>query len=567
MSRGALLLLVCVLTMLVGLGRTAIVDSDEAFYAGAGREMVADGDWITPHYNGQPRLNKPILFYWLVAGTFKAIGVSELAARLWAALSGIGLAVVAFLVGRRWIGGGAGLLAGAIVATSVGVVVLVRQSLPDIPLALFISLTIWAAIEALSTRPVATVTTVGSPAPIPQRRWWLAVAAAAMALGLLTKGPIAVAIPAVAVVPLLVWEWFSRGGGTRAPFRIDWAGALIAFAVFVLIAAPWYVTVTRVHGMQFLHEFFIGENVARFASDRFNDRREPWFYLGVMAGGLLPWTAFGVLWAGPIRDLLARRRDVSPVGARLVAWAAGPMILLSASVGSQPRYILPCLVPIAVLLARSIWAHAADPAPGRRDRLFTGATVTAGLTLLAFGLLLFRAKPVLVAVNPSWSPIGAGVMVAAGVVIAAVALLAPRRAVPAVVVAGAAVTVMAFDVTVLRTTRPEPVEIIASAIRAQEPPDAVAVSGVFVRNLTFYTHTPVWVGEYAENLAEILAQHGHVLAVTDSERLARVESSMQRRFPRLAEVTYLNPGFWQRPGAALLNPSRYLQQVVLVSNR
>ena len=62
-----LLLLLCGVTFLAGLGRPAIGDSDEAFYAEAAREMVERGDWLTPHYNYEIRFQKPILFYWLVA--------------------------------------------------------------------------------------------------------------------------------------------------------------------------------------------------------------------------------------------------------------------------------------------------------------------------------------------------------------------------------------------------------------------------------------------------------------------------------------------------------------------
>jgi len=67
-SRHAVILAgVCVLTFFVGLGRPALTDSDEAFYAQAGREMVETGDWVTPRYNGEIRFANPVLFYWLFA--------------------------------------------------------------------------------------------------------------------------------------------------------------------------------------------------------------------------------------------------------------------------------------------------------------------------------------------------------------------------------------------------------------------------------------------------------------------------------------------------------------------
>ncbi len=88
-TRVSLLVLLCVLTFFVGLGRPAITDSDEAFYAEAAREMVAGGDWITPHYNGQYRFEKPVLYYWLAALGYLGVGVSELAARVPSAVAGL----------------------------------------------------------------------------------------------------------------------------------------------------------------------------------------------------------------------------------------------------------------------------------------------------------------------------------------------------------------------------------------------------------------------------------------------------------------------------------------------
>jgi len=567
MWRGALLLLLCLCTFLLGLGRTAIVDSDEAFYAGAGREMVASGDWITPHYNFETRLNKPILYYWLVAGTFKVGGVTETAARLWAALSGVGLALLAFLVGRRWVNDGTGFVAGAIVATSIGVVLLARQALPDIPLALFISLAIWSAIEATTSHAIG-ISGAPKTGPHLSRRSWLLVAAASLALGLITKGPIAIALPVVAVVPIVVWERFTRrADGSTATLPLSVLDLAAAAAVFIAIAAPWYVAVTRVHGLDFLSRFFLHENLDRFASETFNERRLPFFYFGVMAGGLLPWTAFGLLVIGPTRDVLMRRRRLSATTARLLAWVVGPLLLLSASVGSQPRYILPCIVPVALLLGRSIWMRAAEQPAAHRDLLFTSATTLAGAVLVILGALVLRVKPILVGVNPDWSPIGAFTMIAAGAITIAAALFGPRRIIPTVVAVASCATVIAFNATVLRTGRPEAVEQIAAAIRQQDPADALCACGAFARNLTFYTQLPVYVGGNEPEFQRFLERPGTVLAVLNATELARIEANLQRQFPRLAAASYLDPELWQ--GGALLNPdpALYLKRVVLVSNR
>ena len=97
-----LLLLLCSVTFLAGLGRPAIGDSDEAFYAEAAREMRERGDWLTPYYNYETRFQKPVLYYWLIGGTYAVAGIGEAQARLWAALSGVGLALVTAAAGRRW---------------------------------------------------------------------------------------------------------------------------------------------------------------------------------------------------------------------------------------------------------------------------------------------------------------------------------------------------------------------------------------------------------------------------------------------------------------------------------
>ena len=140
------LVLLAALTFFAGLGRGAITDSDEAFYAEAAREMVASGDWLTPYYNYETRFQKPILYYWLTAATYLVFGATEFAARFWAAMAGLGLVMVTAACGRRWYDETTGLLAGAIVATNFGYFTIARMALPDLPLTFCITLAIWAAL-------------------------------------------------------------------------------------------------------------------------------------------------------------------------------------------------------------------------------------------------------------------------------------------------------------------------------------------------------------------------------------------------------------------------------------
>ncbi len=161
--RALTLLVIALLTFFLGLGRQAITDSDEGFYAEAAREMVESGDWLTPHFNYAERWEKPVLYYWLTAATFAVFGTSEGAARFWSALSGVGLVLLTWLAARRMTEGDehSALLAGAIIATCFGYFAIARLALPDLPLTFLITLSIWAALRAATPARLATPCTGG----------------------------------------------------------------------------------------------------------------------------------------------------------------------------------------------------------------------------------------------------------------------------------------------------------------------------------------------------------------------------------------------------------------------
>jgi 4-amino-4-deoxy-L-arabinose transferase-like glycosyltransferase len=242
------LTLLAALAFFLGLGRPAITDSDEAFYAEASREMVESGDWLTPRFNYENRWQKPVLYYWLTAATFTLTGPTEWSARLWSALSGLGLVLLTWAAARRITGRqDAAWLAGAVTATSYGYFAMARMALPDLPLAFLITLGIWMALE---------------------RRWLLAGMAAG--LGFLMKGPVALVVPGLVLLPI----WWRERRTTHLRMR----DIVRAAAVFAAIGLPWYVAMTAEHGTAYLESFFLADNFERFATDRFNERRPLWFY-------------------------------------------------------------------------------------------------------------------------------------------------------------------------------------------------------------------------------------------------------------------------------------------------
>jgi 4-amino-4-deoxy-L-arabinose transferase-like glycosyltransferase len=542
--------LLAALSFFAGLGRGAIGDNDEAFYAESAREMVESGNWITPHFNYEPRFQKPALYYWLTAAVFAITGPDEFSARLFAALAGIGLVLVTTACGRRWYDESVGLLAGAIAATSFGYFALARMSLPDLPLAFCVTFTIWAIF-------VATLERERNP------RQWLLLAAVAAALGFLVKGPLAVVLPALVIAPILLME--------RRSYNVQFSDIVLATLLFVLIALPWYLAMWALHGTEYLAGFFIGDNFERFATDRFNDPRPWWFYLPIVAGGLLPWTPLTLAWLSPVLQFLTRRRDVGTLDLRVLLWAAIPLIFFTLSVGKQPRYILPVLPPLAILLASSIIERTSEwrslDGARRRPRpngvVVTGC-LTAGLFLVTLSVLLYRAQPLFLNVSPVATWVAAGVVGVGGLAVILVSFSGGWRSAPGLL---ALVTALSFAVLpygVLAPAGESAVVRMAEHVKAHAGSDAsIGTYRVFVRNLVFYTgrkHTDIVHDQHLHDWLAATRRALVVMSKADADRLAAGGLAMER----LAAVPYFNEGSIKVRTLLWPDPALDLETVVLV---
>src|SRR5687768_5598494 len=341
--------------------------------------MVESGDWLTPHFNYEQRWQKPILYYWLTAATYLVAGPTEWAARFWSALSGLGLVLITWAAARSTIPddlrrgpleSAVPWLAGAIVATCYGYFAMARLALPDLPLAFCVTLGIWAALQ----------------------RWW-AVAGLAAALGFLMKGPVALAIPAIVLIP--IW-WRERHAH---PLRTR--DLTLAAVVFVVVGLPWYAAMTFEHGTTYLQSFFLSDNLERFATDRFNEPRAIWFYVPILIGGMLPWSMYLLVlpWRS-VKDVVQRQRRLTNEEWRLLLWVFVPLFFFTISIGKQPRYILPVLPPLAILLARSIPIRLAGARDAGRG-LAVDTWLTAAL-YLALAVVLYRARPLFITTAYPW---------------------------------------------------------------------------------------------------------------------------------------------------------------------
>jgi 4-amino-4-deoxy-L-arabinose transferase-like glycosyltransferase len=601
-----LLTAICLLTFFAGLGRSAIGDSDEAFYAESAREMIGGGDWVTPHYNYEYRFQKPIFFYWLVAATYKVAGVGEAAARFPSALAGLALTLMTLACGHRWFGARTGLVAGLIVATSFGYFPIARSSLPDLPLALFISLATWTLAEAVLGRPrgatndrtdsdvaptamdsgahpaaahliAPTPRTTNAPpvvgggeiASSAERRWWLIASAVSMGLGLLTKGPVAVALPLMIVLALATLArkpWLPSRSGWLG---LSWAHLATGAGVFLAVALPWFAAMVAAHGLEYLDRFFVGENFERFATDKYNDRRPIWFYAPILLGGLAPWSPFVFLWVPSIRRVLRGERRGTDGEWRAAIWAAVPFVFYTFSVGQQPRYILPVLPPLALLVAQTLLTRM-DRARASHQRSLALAicTTASAIGLIVLAVLLHSARPLLFALSPTSGVIGTAVIVVAGVGLACVAWFARHTLLPTALAAASIATLLPLHYTVYSAAGLEPVQRMARLFAYERQHDEPSATyRAFVRNLVFYTNVKQTNLVDDRETIEFLKRPERVLCVLPEDALRPLEREHGLRVRRLGSVQYFNPSGVRLRTLFSPEPERDLETVWLISNQ
>jgi 4-amino-4-deoxy-L-arabinose transferase-like glycosyltransferase len=304
------------------LGVPGLMDPDEGRYAEIAREMLLLKDWLIPHLNLVPYLEKPPLVYWLTSLGFTAFGLTEWAARLPSALAALAGVYLAFWLGRTLWGDDQGFWGAMVLSTCGGYVILARLLTLDMVFTFFLNLGIALGYLALSrVRP---------------RLWpW---AYLSLALAVLVKGPVAL------VLAGLIWIVVAFLRGRQAAWALICPVSWVLLAVVVL---PWFVYVAwRIP--EFPHFFLWVQHVTRYLSG-VSFHAEPWWYFGpVLLGLLLPWTGL-VPWA------LARRTSMDP-GDRifLMIWTGVILAFFSVSGGKLATYILPALLPLALLVGEAL---------------------------------------------------------------------------------------------------------------------------------------------------------------------------------------------------------------------
>lgn len=439
-----------------------ITDPVESNYALTAKEMVQSGDWISPRIYGHYWFDKPIMIYWLIAGSFTLFGITEWAARLPAALfSAASISFIYWFGERLFRNSSTALWSAVVLGTALEYWVLAHMIITDAVLFFFQS----AAMGLLYL-----YWREGKSSVVFAR---LAYVAAGFAV--LTKGPVGIVLPGLLLIGYAV---LSRQWRLLRQLYL-WPGLLI----FLGITAPWYGMMYHLHGVTFVKTFLGLHNYVRATISEHPKDNVFYYYLVLFPASLLPWT--GVV----LQSLCKKGRNLftTPPLNFLWYWMLGIVLFYSLMATKYPTYVFPATFP-AALLAGQILAETGY----RRRRQWLWLSVP---LLLLVVLIAFAQKLLPLAISPFFS-----YLVLAGLALITIGLqwkgacrLLPYWA----AVAAVTISLLLLQTALIPITHQRSAKDIVQYIVTEHEPE-IGLYGEYATSADFYTNQtiPLIVDEY-----------------------------------------------------------------------
>jgi 4-amino-4-deoxy-L-arabinose transferase-like glycosyltransferase len=357
-----------------GLFSPPLLDDADSIHAEAARELLVRHDWTTLYIDGVRYLEKAPLMYWAMAASYKVFSVRDWAARVPLVLGVLALLLATYSLGKRTLGERAGFWAAVVLAVSAGPYIFTRFLIPDLWVALWLTLGLDFFLRTLDEEPPSRLSC-----------WGLAATAA---LNVLTKGLIGLVFPAAIIGIYLVLT-----GNLKHLLRMR---LLSSFVVFLAMAAPWHIAAALQNppagqSRGFLWFYFINEQFLRYLGKRVPpdyDTVPLLVFWALMLVWLFPWSAFVVQSLTQVprrwtqwRSGMNRRQRALLLYA---IWAAVILVFFSFST-RQEYYAIPALPGLALLIGG--WLQQEDESPatsGLRRSGRIGSAVLVGLAMVVF---------------------------------------------------------------------------------------------------------------------------------------------------------------------------------------
>ena len=380
----AAVLLTALVVYLAGNGSIGLWDRDEPRYAQASREMVQNSEWVMPTFLGEPRVNKPILIYWLQKLSMQYFGETVYAARFPSAVAMVGTLAMLAAVLPRIVGRRRAFWSVFVLATSAMVIASAKMCVTDAVLLLWITIAQLCVYSLWRGRGTAF------------QSWQVVVVlGAAVGLAMLTKGPVVLGIIGATIIALLVMQWITPGRSSKVLMTSDneqrflvVAGKWIAvLAIIAAVCLPWLSAIEQ-RQPGWLVRTISGEIIERGKSGMEGHHGWIGYYLTLIWATFFPWSLF--LIAAVVHGF---KRRTHPFTRFALAAIIGPYVMLEIYATKLPHYLLPAYPFLAFLVANVISLGRRKLISDLSDRPFViAASIVAGaITILSLLLPIVPA--------------------------------------------------------------------------------------------------------------------------------------------------------------------------------
>lgn len=549
-------IVVLLIVLAWGIDSLTLLDPDEAHYAAITREMLEAREWFVPLLDGQPFIDKPVLFHWLQALSFRLFGETEWAARLPSVSAALGLVAITWWMGRRLFGAEAGERAALMLATIPATFALSSIGVFDM---LFTSF-LFGSLACLAI------------AALEARKFLEWCGYLLLALAVLTKGPVALVL-----IGLTFAICLALPSVRPLARRLRWIRGL---GLVLAIALPWFVWMWWTFGPAFVERYILYGNIWLFSRPLYRSRLDTLFYARTFMFAFLPWSLLAL---GHLADVVrSRARNLPAHEILLWTWIAVVIGFFTFSRFKLDTYIYPA-APAVCLIAAVAWQRLRERAVSQRGE----TRQDDGTRALAIPVLGARAGLAAIPVILLLLGIGVwaflfeiGLPISRAAVLLPIALVAGSlvfglmllraRFVPsrfglpliATLVASYGI-VAALGFPVLEAIRPTP-EIARWLTERMEPDDRLAVYelGKWRASLRFYTNRPVAQLELPEEALEFFEASGRGYAVMKGRDAARL-----REWDPELQVVHERRGVVQSERGRIVRRQRWAPIVVVTKER
>ncbi|MBI3591542.1 MAG: glycosyltransferase family 39 protein [Candidatus Melainabacteria bacterium] len=344
-----------------GIGSYGLLAKDEPRYAGCALEMIENHNYTVPKFNFQDRFDKPVLFYWLIAASYKLLRVSAFSSRVPSAICAILLVLFTWYTTKKVLGSTTGFISAIILATSIEYIFLGRRAATDIALCLFFSASLYSMYLGYFIKDWKI------------KIFWTIASGIFSGLAILTKGPIGIVLLFVILSGFLFF---------RKQFDVKHIKVyfLICIAA-LLVSLPWYIMVHLATNGEFTKVFFFTHNLERFTSVVGEHPGPVWFYFPVVLLGFMPWTFFLIPALFQFIKHI-RKKSFNRFVLFCMIWAITVFLFFSLCKTKMATYILLLFPPLAIITGHWITIT------GKKKLNLVKNTVLALLLLLSAGLIV-----------------------------------------------------------------------------------------------------------------------------------------------------------------------------------